>query len=153
MNKILVLLLLFAFACQPAADESSAEAEPANDPHSFARPQEAVTEHLSLSLRVDFEQRRLSGYARYRIRNQGADSIVLDTRNLAIERVTLGTEEEPATFRLGPEDELLGQPLIIDISPETEQLTIYYSTTEGADALDWLAPGQTAGKRSPFLFI
>lgn len=152
MNKILVLLLLFAFACQPAADESSAEAEPANDPHSFARPQEAVTEHLSLSLRVDFEQWRLSGYACYRIRNQGADSIVLDTRNLAIERVTLGTKEEPATFRLGLEDELLGQPLIIDISPETEQLTIYYSTTEGADALDWLAPGQTAGKRNPFLF-
>jgi aminopeptidase N len=42
--------------------------------------------------------------------------------------------------------------LLIDIEPATASLTIYYSTSPDAAAVQWLEPGQTAGKKYPFLF-
>ncbi len=162
----ILLLGLFLSSCQP---DTSGTQEPEKtdsisamignleidytDPHSYARPEEAKTKHLSLNLTVDFDNRQLKGYARYRIQHEGADSIILDTRNLDIQRVTLGEDDRPTAFRLGKSDSILGSPLVIAIDSTTELLTVYYRTTpEGAAALDWLAPEQTLGKQAPFLF-
>ena len=124
-----------------------------DDPHSYSRPQEVVLEHLGLSLGVDFPNKQLTGRAVLHVNNKtGADKLYLDARDLTIKSVSLGTEMTPTQFTLGPSQPWLGQPLIIDIRPDTRIVNIDYSTQPQAAAVQWLDPEQTAGKRYPFLF-
>lgn len=128
-------------------------AQTPTDVHSFAKPAEAVARHLELDIAVDFDQKVISGKASYKIDNlTKTNQILFDTRGLEIEQVYLGNEQKPTTFRLGEEQKYLGRPLIVDIQPETDYVTIQYRTTAYADALQWLNPQQTAGKKHPFLF-
>src|SRR5207244_920353 len=46
----------------------------------------------------------------------------------------------------------LGRPLTIAITPETKSVSIDYSSSPEAAAVQWLAPEQTAGGKHPFLF-
>lgn len=152
---LFVLLACFACETNSTTDSSAASNSPTHpeDSHSFARPEEAVTKHLSLNLKVDFDQQTLEGYARYQIQNNGADSIYLDSKDIDIQRVTIGKEEQETAFEIGYPDQFKGTPLVIDIEPTTEIVTIYYKTDPvGAAAVDWLEPGQTADKKHPFLF-
>lgn len=122
------------------------------DPHSFARPTEAVVRHLELDIQVNFDQQLLAGSATYLIDcTAAATEIIFDTRELEIEKVLLDGCNE-TTFALGEPKPYLGQPLIVQLSPGTQSVTIFYQTTAGAAALQWLNPAQTAGKENPFLF-
>jgi aminopeptidase N len=123
------------------------------DVHSFSRPQEAVMTHLDLDIVVDFEKKQIAGKAVLRIENKkGVDKLYLDSRDLTIERVTLGKTETETEFSGGGAEEFLGQPLVIDIQPQTKIVNIYYHTQPDAAALQWLEPEQTAGGKHPFLF-
>ena len=122
------------------------------DVHSFAQPEKAVTKHLQLNLEADFDQKILKGFAAFDIENNNSDKIIFDIRNLNIEKVTMGVDETPTTFKIGEEQKFLGKPLEVAITPTTKKVTIYYSTNPDAQAVDWLNPQQTAGKESPFLF-
>src|SRR6185295_17860684 len=63
------------------------------DPHSFARPAEAVVKHLDLDIAVDFTKKIISGKASCDIEvNNNASQIILDTRDLQIDKVTLNGE-------------------------------------------------------------
>ncbi len=146
----LLLALTFSIRCQQ--DNSASAPDPKADPHSFAQPNEAVTKHLDLNLKVDFDQKILSGSARWTIENQGASEIIFDTKNLNIERITIGEDEKETQYFLVDPDEILGTALRVQIEPETEIVTIYYSTNPDAAALGWMEPSQTAGKKLPFLF-
>lgn len=127
----------------------STHAQP--DPHSAARPSEAVITHLSLNLEVDFEAKRLKGKATYRIdKSPQSREIWLDTRNLKIEAVRYA-DGSKANYSWGEEKPFLGKPLRIELQPNTNSLSIEYSTTEGAEAIQWLEPEQTQS-RKPFLF-
>ena len=64
-----LLLIALSFQCQPEKTTATAAAKPA-DPHSFAQPEIAVTKHLDLNLKVNFDQKILSGYARWTISAQ-----------------------------------------------------------------------------------
>jgi len=122
------------------------------DPHSFARPDEAIIKHLDLDINVDFEKKIISGKATYDIDvKAGASKIILDTRNLKIEKVTLDNDE-PTTFQLGEDGKFLGRSLTVNCKPANRKLTIFYSTSPDAAAVQWLSPEQTAGKKYPFLF-
>jgi leukotriene A-4 hydrolase/aminopeptidase len=133
-------------------EQSAVEAASA-DVHSYSNPAEAIAKHLDLDIAVDFNQKVLRGQASYHIENlTGADQIIFDARDLQIERVVLGDEMEKTTFRLGESDKVLGQPLVVQIKPDTRKVTIYYQTSPEAAALQWLNPQQTAGKKHPFLF-
>jgi leukotriene-A4 hydrolase len=122
------------------------------DVHSFARPAEAVVTHLDLDIAVDFTSKTIAGEAQYQIENKGqADRIVLDSRNLQIKKVLLNGKEE-TSFSLGAEEPFLGQPLEIALKPDTKTISIFYQTSPGAAALQWLEPQQTAGGKHPFLF-
>lgn len=126
---------------------------PTIDVHSVARPDEVVVTHLDLALDVDFASRMLSGKATLTIENKTqADTLYLDTQHLTIERVTVGATNQLAPFTLGKEATHLGQPLAIQIEPDTKQVTLHYQTSPQAAALQWLTPEQTAGKKHPFLF-
>lgn len=144
-------IVVAVFALFYASVSSHAQTD-ISDPHSFSRPAEVSVKHLDLNLTVNFEQKRLSGSARLAIENHtGSDKLHLDTRTLDISRVALD-HGQAANYVRGESVEHLGQPLIIDIRPETEAVTVEYSTSQDAAAVQWLAPRQTAGGKHPFLF-
>lgn len=123
------------------------------DEHSFSKPSEAIVKHLDLILHVDFDKKLLKGKATWTISNlSNADSIIMDTRGLKIERVSLSDTTKNAAYTLGPEDKFLGKALKIKIDNNTDKVTIWYATSADAAALQWLNPQQTAGKEHPFLF-
>jgi leukotriene-A4 hydrolase len=133
-----------------AGDASAAPTEA--DPCSFARPSEVAVEHLVLDLSVDFAARRLSGRASLRLRGRaGADTLVLDTRDLDIQRVTLEDGKTEAQFTLGDPVPHLGRSLTIRIPPGTTWVNVDYATAPDAAALQWLTPVQ-AGSSLPLLF-
>ena len=155
LSFLLLLTSLFSWtACGDTQSESrkeQIEIAEVVDVHSCAKPGEAANKHLSLNLKVNFEEQILEGVATYDIVNKGAGKIWFDTRNLDIQRVTIDGEEE-TTFSLGEEAPFVGSPLEVVIKPNTVKVSIYYRTSPDAAALDWLSPQQTAGKRFPFLF-
>ena len=155
--KINFLFTLLSFSISCNQEPTPPTPDPKADPHSFAQPNEAVTKHLDLNLKVNFDQKILSGYARWTIENHGASEIIFDTKNLNIEKITLGNpdnnrEEKETQYFLVDPDEILGTALRVQIEPETDLVTIYYSTQPDAAALGWMEPSQTAGKKLPFLF-
>ncbi len=125
--------------------------ETPTDIHTFAVPEDAKITHLDLKLNVDFENKMLSGVASYDIEVQNnIEKIYLDTRNLTIENVEV--DGQKAEFNLENEVENLGQKLAIPVTVQSKKVTITYKTSSDAEALQWLLPSQTAGKKSPFLF-
>lgn len=122
-----------------------------NDVHTFATPEDAKITHLDLKLNVDFDKKMLSGVATYDIEVQNnIDKIYLDSRSLSIENVEV--DGQKTEFELATEVEHLGQKLTIPVTSQSKKVTITYKTSSDAEALQWLAPSQTAGKKSPFLF-
>lgn len=122
------------------------------DKHSASNVMDVFTTHLHLSLEVNFDEKRLKGFAVHTISNVSeTDLMIFDIHGLEIEKVELDGGE-PAVFKLGEFDELLGQSLTVSIKPETKKVTIYYATSPNSNALQWLDPQQTAGKKEPYLF-
>ncbi len=123
-----------------------------NDPHSYAKPQEAVITHLDWEATVDFDTKTIDALASLSVETwEVATKIILDTKGLNIKKITLDGGTEEVTYSLGDEDKHMGSALIINILPETKTVNISYSTAPDAEAIQWLNPAQTAGKRSPFL--
>ena len=73
------------------------------DPHSYARPAEARVTHVALDLGADFDAKVLAGTAALRSRSPPRPlALTLDTRGLAIERVSTDAAGAPAaTHALG----------------------------------------------------
>jgi leukotriene-A4 hydrolase len=144
-----------AVSCDRTAQEQGA-AQPVEvqerDIHSFARPEEARVTHVALDLRTDFSAKALSGRATLSLeRTPGAGQIVLDTRDLTIESVT-APDGAPLKFALGEDDRIRGRSLTVDLPSDLKSIVVAYRTSPNADALQWLAPSQTAGKKHPYLY-
>ena len=154
MRKLILLIpVLFALSCQQKASDKNPALAIVKDVHSFAKPEKAIVKHLELDLNVDFATQIISGKASWTIENiSGGTEIVFDSRQLQIQKVTLDTDEKETTFTLGDEIKYLGQSLHVKIDPSTTRVTIYYSASKDAAAIQWLNPQQTAGKKYPFLF-
>ena len=156
LAAVVILLAGAAAACGRTAQEeqrpSSAAAVQERDIHSFARPDEARVTHVALDLRADFSARVLSGRATLDIARAGdAGRIVLDTRDLTIESVTL-PDGAALKFALGDEDPILGRALTVELPEGAARIVVAYRTSPDADALQWLGPSQTAGKKHPYLY-
>lgn len=155
MKKLLMLIpVLFAFACQQKSDKVTMETvKGVKDPHSFAEPLEAVVKHLDLTIKVDFNIKLISGVARWTIENSSkGGEIIFDARNLKISKITLGDDESETTFDLGNDTKFMGQALKVKIDEATSKVNIHYTTSTDAAAVQWLNPQQTAGKKYPFMF-
>jgi leukotriene-A4 hydrolase len=152
-TAVLLLMLVVAACAKDQAPPTQTKAPTFTpDPHSFARPAEARVTNVSLELYPDFTTRRISGTAKLAIeRTTGANSIVLDVRDLSIKRVTDGGGSA-LTFETGAARPFMGQPLTISLTPSATVVAIDYETSPGAAAVQWLTPAQTAGKKLPFLF-
>ncbi|MDD8016921.1 MAG: M1 family metallopeptidase [Bacteroidota bacterium] len=145
-------MLLFSFVTLMLSVFASAQKKPI-DVHTLANIDEVVVTHLNLDLSVNFDTKILSGSATLSLnQKKKTHKLVLDTKELTIEKVTLDEKNTPAQFTLGEEVKYLGKPLIISITPKTKSVTVHYHTSPTASALQWLEPSQTAGKQKPFLF-
>jgi len=179
MKKIILpIVVATAFLCTTACDEKKEEkgkqkessehlSEPAsnlkelsdnvsneisNDPHSFSNPEEVGTKHIHLDLDIDFNNKVINGIARLDLvhrNNQG--KFVFDANGLVLAKVLLDGKEE-VNIKMVAQDELLGIGYEVPVTPETEFVEIHYQTTTKSDALQWLNPDQTAGKKHPYLF-
>jgi aminopeptidase N len=121
------------------------------DPHSYHDSTQPLTRHLDLDLRADFGAHRLEGDVVLRFAGPSEGPLDLDTRGLDIRSVADGAGA-PLRWESGPEDEVLGSRLRIEIPKPTDSVRIAYATSADASALQWLTPVQTLGKRHPYLF-
>src|SRR6188474_567859 len=154
LSFLLAGLAMISYSCNKDNKTSMHkhdEAKPVMDHHSYARPDEAVVNHLSLDLTANFPEKKMYGTASYDITvYEGADSIYLDTKALDIQKVSVDGND--VSFTVGTSNEWLGEPLAIPVSSTSKKIIITYSTRPGAEALQWLEPAQTSGKKYPYLF-
>ena len=128
------------------------------DVHSFSNPQAVRVKHVDLDWSVLFDKKILQGMATLSVERTSADKtapVILDTRDLNIEKTETSTDGKTfksATFKIGGTDKFLGAPLTIQLPADAKFVRIYYSTSPNASGLQWLAPEQTAGKKTPFMF-
>jgi len=129
----------------------------AADPHSYANTDAVGVSAVHLDLAVDFDKRELAGSAELALawHDEAAHQLVLDTRDLAIERVEAidaSGAAHVARYALDKRDPVLGSALRIDLDAQAPSVRIRYRTAPTASGLQWMTPAQTAGKRQPFMF-
>ena len=123
-----------------------------NDPHSYAVPNEAVITNLHWKADVNFDTKVISAVATYDLKtSDDVSKVVFDMKDLTVSKVTDADGNE-LKYTIGEAKEYMGSPLTVEIKPEIKKVSIEYTTSPDAEALQWLNPMQTAGKNHPFLF-
>ena len=150
-NASLLLCLLFLFSCKQKEKKTEEIGQHISDWHTQSNADKISMQHLSLNIKVSFDNKQISGCALWTIDNKNAvDSIRLDTDDLGIDSVFV--DNDKTSFRLGEFVEHLGKPLIIPIKKTTKNVMVCYKTGEHPRALQWLTPQQTGGNAHPFLY-
>ncbi|TDK22748.1 M1 family peptidase [Luteimonas aestuarii] len=160
--SLLSLAFLAGCANDDAATTSDAptpdrtEAPVDRDEHSHAEPQKVVIDDLALDLALDFDARTLAGTATYTLEwnDETATQLLLDTRDLAIERVEGEVDGQwgPLQHALGERHDTLGSRLAIETPQRPGKVRVTYRTSPDASGLQWLTPEMTEGKQLPFMF-
>ncbi|MCU0729884.1 MAG: M1 family aminopeptidase/hydrolase, partial [Sphingopyxis sp.] len=160
MRQIIVAVSLILSGCMAPTPQTT-EAAPqrmvapiltsddARDPHSFARPDIARVTHVALDLALDFDSKSVAGTATLDIAGErDARDVVLDSKGLTITRVT-DANGAALGFNVGATQGDKGAPITVTMG-NARRIVVHYRA-ENADALQWLAPAQTAGGRHPYL--
>jgi leukotriene-A4 hydrolase len=166
LAALAALVLFAAAACKreqtpvetPVAPKPHATASGDDyDEHSYAEPDKVAIDDLALDLALDFDARTISGTATYTLdwRDDTATELVLDTRDLTIERVEgqgEGGAWQPLEHALAGRDDLLGSKLTIQAPQRNAHIRVAYRTSPQASGLQWLEASMTEGKATPFMF-
>ncbi|QWC56520.1 aminopeptidase [Erythrobacter sp. 3-20A1M] len=121
------------------------------DSSTYAQPQKARVTHVALDLDLDFADKRVGGTATLDVKAApGVDTIILDDRGLKIASIT-DEAGQPLSYTVGDPQGDKGAPLAI-VFGDARKIRIAYTAPAEAEALQWLAPEQTAGGEYPFLF-
>lgn len=178
MRYFLLLMTLALTACGPAdpdpapvyssspddiaAGPNGADYDPSRDYFTQANYRQFRLQHLVLDLDVDFAQQQLQGQADLHLLrlDQTADEIILDSRGLQVEAVSLrrnGSPSEELSFVMGETQPVLGEAIRIALPAElraVEEFTLQlrYRTGPNPSAIMWLEPQMTAGGEQPFMF-
>ena len=121
--------------------ESPIPLEIHQDNKSFSNYKKVISTNLHVELDIHFENATIYGIARHTIKRKSTDSLlILDTRSLQIQKVTLGLKgkETSTDYTLGIEDSTLGAPLTIHLSKNHNQVNIYYQTSPENKSLNWI---------------
>ncbi len=144
---------------KPPETKQTETATIAEDLHSFSNPKQIKVTNVDLDWTVSFEEKTIKGYADLKFERapDAANApLILDTRDLKIEKTETSNDDgktfQPAEFKLGEADKILGASLTITLPAEANKVRIYYQTAPTASGLQWLTPEQTAGKQKPFMF-
>ncbi|KZN46580.1 M1 family metallopeptidase [Pseudoalteromonas luteoviolacea] len=127
------------------------------DEHTYSNLGDVVSTHLHLDLDVDFEDKQLEGFVEHTLewQNKQARTLVLDTRDLQIDRVMYQSQNgqwHRADFTLAPRSGVKGAKLTIKFKQQAKKARIYYNSLPQASGLQWLTPVQTASKTHPFMY-
>ena len=161
MSRFLLALLLSCavVACDsgPSATDGPAEDAARHDLHSYANSDEIRVTHIELDVEIRFDERRLRGSAMLSFDRlqEGADALILDTRDLTIVAVESWSPAggfDAATFSVAEADPVLGAALTVVLPPAATRARVTYETAPEASGLQWLTPEQTAGGEHPFMF-
>lgn len=146
--------LTLALACSsgPHPDASHGGATRTVDEHSFSNPEHVRVTHVALDLELDFDAHVAAGSAALDLERTSREApLVLDVQGLEILGVS-GGDGGDRRHELGVERAGFGRPLRVWLTPDDARVTVRYRTAPGAEAMQWLAPAQTAGGAKPFLF-
>jgi aminopeptidase N len=140
-----------------AATPKPAAAAPVDhDEHSYAEPQKVVIDDLALDIAVDFDAKTIGGSATYALqwKDAAATQLVLDTRDLTIEKVEgeANNAWAPLQYALAAKDPVLGSKLTIQTPARNAKVRVTYKSSPEASGLQWLTPEMTEGKQLPFMF-
>lgn len=144
--------LIIFFACTETKKDETEKPMKVVDHHTFAEPDKAVITHLNWDATIDFDSKIISATATFTIsKSKGVNEIIFDTNGLNIKEIKdkLGNN---LSFELGKEETFLGAPLTIQLDLAPQEISISYTTSADAEALQWLNPKQTADEVAPFLF-
>ncbi len=122
------------------------------DVHSYAKPNEVKVNHLDWQAEVNFSDKKIYATANLTLENKGHQHVWLDTKELTIQKVFDTKTGKDLPYKLGKTDPILGSSLKIEITEQTEKVSITYHTSPHAEAVQWLSPEQTLDKSAPFLF-
>ncbi|NCT71028.1 MAG: M1 family metallopeptidase [Xanthomonadaceae bacterium] len=126
------------------------------DEHSYAEPRKVAIDDLALDIAVDFDAKTIGGTATYTLdwKDKAANQLVLDTRDLTIEKVEgeAGNAWAPLQYALAAKDPVLGSKLTIETPARNTKVRVTYTSSPEASGLQWLTPEMTEGKQLPFMF-
>ncbi|MEL1262968.1 M1 family metallopeptidase [Pseudoxanthomonas putridarboris] len=127
-----------------------------HDEHSYAEPDKVAIDDLALDIAIDFDAKTIGGTATYSLqwKDAAAKQLVLDTRDLAIEKVEgeANGAWQPLPFALADKDPVLGSRLTIETPERNARVRVSYRSSPEASGLQWLTPEMTEGKQLPFMF-
>ncbi|CAI7882668.1 unnamed protein product [Closterium sp. NIES-53] len=119
------------------------------DPHSNTQAGEPLTTFVDFNLTVDFDNKQISGTARLVLDKPATGTLSLDSRDLTILGATDAAGND-VPFQLHPPHHVRGS--LLQLSLNSNEVTIRYHTGANASALQWLTPTQTAGGQHPYVF-
>ena len=141
-------------SCNSKAENKSAS-EDKNliiDTHTLSNYKDLPIKNTHLELSVNFQEKKIKGSATHQFdKNRKVDLLKLDTKYLKIDSIQDG-DGNSLEYSIGEFDELLGSALTVILNSESNEVVIFYETTDKSEALDWLLPNQTAGKTFPFMY-
>ena len=127
-NILIISVMFFVFACA-SLDQEKVNPE-RFDPHSNSNFNEIVITHMDINFDVDFDSQQLKGEIKYTLDNfSGTSRLILDTRDLSIDKIYIGNNKDLTTFTKSTTDPIKGEALTITIKPSTENVTIHYKTS------------------------
>ena len=122
------------------------------DTHTLSNYQDLPILNTHLELSVNFQEKKLKGSVTHRFaKNRKVDLLKLDTKYLKIDSVQDGNGNN-LEYSFEEFDELLGSALSVILNSQSNEVVVFYETTNKSEALDWLLPNQTAGKTFPFMY-
>jgi leukotriene-A4 hydrolase len=121
------------------------------DPHSHYDTTQPRTRHIRLNWFTNFESHQINGSVALELEKPSAGLFDLDTKGLAV-RSAYAQDGEEVPCDLGKEDPILGCRLRLRLPENTTLVTIDYTTSDEAVALQWFDPMMTLGKRHPFMY-
>lgn len=152
--KLLIAFLILSslVACKndPFKNPSIQDKFHLTDYHSYSHLSTARISNMDLDILVDFEKKIIHGLVKYKIDPHNSDTIYLDAKGLTIEKIWV--DSQLVNYRLGEENPILGHFIAIPITKKTQKIALQYYTSPDAEALQWLTPIQTAGRKFPFLY-
>jgi leukotriene-A4 hydrolase len=119
--------------------------------HSYSNYKQVIPSHLDWTATINFDKKEIAAIATWHFKNEKkVNKIILDVNGLKIEKVEV--MGKTIAFTTSPKHEYLGSALQFAIGTTDSICTITYTIDSSAQALQWLTPAQTAGKKTPYLF-
>ena len=156
INFVVTISLIFGMlsSCNSKAENKSFPEEKnlIIDTHTLSNYQDLPILNTHLELSVNFQEKKLKGSVTHRFaKNRKVDLLKLDTKYLKIDSVQDGNGNN-LEYSFEEFDELLGSALSVILNSQSNEVVVFYETTNKSEALDWLLPNQTAGKTFPFMY-